>query len=362
MSTCPDILSSCGPSARPNEEIAMITVENDALVFEFPKVHAEARLRIELQRTLRIPDDGRDYPLPPGLGRFPLRQVERLGARAPKAWRDTGGAALPMYQSEAMWISLRSDWIDRRATPYPFAIKISAGRLNAVSGEAWRKGLHREPQDYVVAPEQPWLDGFCVGKGVIRQFVAMPLGAGYSAEEQLVSGAHWGGLRIAVYPMKRTRFEELYPEQPEQPPRTGGAGSGEKCCCYSPARPMGLGAGGRMRQEIYEDGYRLADWDRQRALACHLHIANSLAWHAATGALPPTPPPTAAEYDSYGLPWFDYYDDRPALEGAGALKKLKSVAQLDKKKGNVSLLENESTGAKLVVKVGKVECAKTVPL
>ena len=28
------------------------------------------------QRTLRIPDDGRDYPLPPGLGRFPLRHID----------------------------------------------------------------------------------------------------------------------------------------------------------------------------------------------------------------------------------------------------------------------------------------------
>lgn len=31
---------------------------------------------------------------------------------------------------------------------------------------------------YLVAPDQPWLDGFCVQKGLIRQFVAMPLGQG----------------------------------------------------------------------------------------------------------------------------------------------------------------------------------------
>jgi hypothetical protein len=31
----------------------------------------------------------------------------------------------------------------------------------------------------VVLPEQPWLDGYCVEKGYIRQFVAMPLGEGY---------------------------------------------------------------------------------------------------------------------------------------------------------------------------------------
>jgi hypothetical protein len=29
------------------------------------------RFSMSLQRTLRIPDDGREYPLPPGLGLFP---------------------------------------------------------------------------------------------------------------------------------------------------------------------------------------------------------------------------------------------------------------------------------------------------
>ena len=34
----------------------------------FPKVHPKAELDITFQRTLRIPDDGKDYPLPAGLG------------------------------------------------------------------------------------------------------------------------------------------------------------------------------------------------------------------------------------------------------------------------------------------------------
>jgi hypothetical protein len=41
----------------------------------------------------------------------------------------------------------------------------------------------------MVSPEQPWLDGFAIEKGVIRQFVAIPLGNGYSVEEQ-VTGDH----------------------------------------------------------------------------------------------------------------------------------------------------------------------------
>ena len=47
-------------------------------------------------------------------------------------------------------------------------MKIAAGKINAVSGEAWTAELHSEPQDYVVVPGQPWLDGFSVGEGPLR--------------------------------------------------------------------------------------------------------------------------------------------------------------------------------------------------
>ena len=49
----------------------MITLEHDHLTFRFPEVHREAECNIQFQRTLRIPDDGRDYPLPPGPVPFP---------------------------------------------------------------------------------------------------------------------------------------------------------------------------------------------------------------------------------------------------------------------------------------------------
>ena len=175
----------------------MIEIKQDALLFSFPEVHDKAHLRIGFQRTLRIPDDDRDYPLPPGLGRFPLRHVDDFGREVPDLWLRHGGVMLPMYQSEALWLNF-----DCRDGTYPFAIKIATGKINAVSGGSWEENLNRRPQDYVVAPKQPWLDGYCVEKGVIRQFVAMPLGSGYSAEEQITGEAEHGGLQILVYPMK----------------------------------------------------------------------------------------------------------------------------------------------------------------
>ena len=69
----------------------MIELHDNRLVFRFPEVHKDAVLTVDFQRTLRIPDDNREYPLPPGLGSFPLEHVDDYTARAPKSWQRHGG-------------------------------------------------------------------------------------------------------------------------------------------------------------------------------------------------------------------------------------------------------------------------------
>jgi hypothetical protein len=329
----------------------MIELRNDQLILSFPEVHREAKLRIEFQRTLRIPDDGRDYFLPPGLGRFPLRHVDDFAHRVPERWLEHGGVMLAMYQSEAMWLNFNPVYSEERGAAYPFAVKVAAGKIDAVTGESWADGLHRRPQDYMVAPEQPWLDGFCVEKGLIRQFVAMPLGAGYTAEEQLTAEAEHGGVQIVVYPMKREVFERRFPKRPlriEEPPLA--YMDVQPCMAAEP--DMGLAPGGRMKQEIYEDPFGFRDWDRSHRSRCFVHLANSLVWRAITGSNPPTVPPTAKEYTQAGLPWFDYYaDDATALPGAEKLAGLKSVKDLGKEKGDVPLPESESVTPERVVQL-----------
>jgi len=120
-----------------------------------------AALTIGFQQTLRIPDDGRTYPLPAGLGALPLHSVDDFAGTAPASWIKKGGVMMPMDQSEALWI--------RFSARTPFAVKIAAGKINAVSGEAWTAELQSAPQNYLVVPGQPWLDGFSVGAGLIRK-------------------------------------------------------------------------------------------------------------------------------------------------------------------------------------------------
>src|SRR5215831_9218707 len=102
----------------------MITLEGNDLTFRFPGVHQSAKSAIQFQRTLRIPDDGKHYPLPPGLGAFPLRHVEDFTDRVPESWRERAGVMMPLYQAEAMWISFTGN---QRFGGYPCAIKVAAG-------------------------------------------------------------------------------------------------------------------------------------------------------------------------------------------------------------------------------------------
>jgi hypothetical protein len=222
---------------------------------------------------------------------------------------------------------------------------VATGKISAITGKSWRKGLSKRPQNYLSVPEQPWLDGFCVEKGIIRQFVAMPLGSGYSAEEQITEEAEHGGLQISVYPLKAEMYKPATFRSPESSPKF----------MYSLAAPdMSLAPGGRMKQEIYKDPYRLKDWNTEHNSRCFVHIVNSLVWRSITGKNPPTAPFTSEEYTRHGLPWFEFYNaEAEALEGADPLAALLSVAQMSEEKDEIVLPENEAVDPQNIVQLRK---------
>jgi hypothetical protein len=364
--------------SKSTKELSMLTLENNRLVVRFPEVHADAHCTIEFQRTLRIPDDNRVHGLPPGLGTFPLFHVDDYAGKLPAHWQGHGGVFLPMYQAEAMWI--------RFSSKYPFAVKIATGKINAVSGDAWTPALQpgEQPsgvaqgnrigsdfisslpsvraagkQDYVTIPDQPWLDGFNVGNGQIRQFVAMPLGEGYTVEEQITGEAVHGGLQLIVYPLDPRYYT------PPRPITRGIAGvlwngyPGDFCMTntsYSVANSMsfsasaesaqmGLAPGGLMKQEVFSDRHGIAKWDQTHSAKCFVHLLNSQQFEQVTGRRPPTQAPTAESYTRAGLPWYDYYaEGLRAVPGSDKLRQLDSVAALGNKKGEKPLPENAPVG------------------
>jgi hypothetical protein len=411
----------------------MADLERDTLVFRFPEIHPKAELTVSFIRTLRLPDDGKKYPLPPGLGIFPLRHVEDFKAKVPPKWSEHGGIMLPMYQSEALWIKFTSTYIYDRNCYYPFAVKVSAGKRSAVTGKTWSKTLREN--DYLIIPEQPWIDGFVVENGLVKQFVAIPLGMGMTVEGQLSGKEEFGGIQIQVFPMKLKSLDKKFPVRPQQHylggltrsvrlkssgPSYGSSGfsplgaqgpmgaqgaigptgswtvnniSTQSLCSTNSSyysanasttkgisdtsriqdcndsfnidyecntvSDMGLGAGGSMVQQIFKDPHKLTDWDQSAKNRCYVHIVNTMVWQTITGSAPPTLPRTASDYSSHGLPWFDFYiENVKSHKGTKALKGVKTVAQMSKKKGIPVLPENQSANPKHVVVLGNVHDGK----
>jgi hypothetical protein len=282
-------------------------------------------LTIAFHRTLRIPDDGRNYPLPPSLGRFPINRVEDYAQRVPDSWRAHGGVFIPMYQREAAWLSFSAaDW-------RPQALKVAVGMVNAVSGEPWRETIDlRARQDYLVCPPQPWLDGIKAGDGIVRQFVAMPLGMGYTVEGQVSGEERFGGIQLVAFDPKPGRF-------PDEPPVSEFQVARSFAPLAAPAArsaEMGLGAGGRMEQSIYPDPYGADTWDATHTGRVYVHIVNSMLYEEITGEKPPATPVTARAYAEHGYPWFDLYDEHLGdLDPSETLSGVKSVRELDEEKG-----------------------------
>lgn len=277
------------------------------------EVRIGPRFSVAFQRTLRIPDDADNYPLPPGLGRLEVHEVDEVSDRAPSQWRDRPGVFITLYRREALWLAFSGAWWK------PNAVQVGVGGVNAISGEPWDIPLATDPQNYLVCPDQPWLDGINVGPGLVRQFVATPLGAGDSVEAQLTGRETRGGIQLRVFEPKPGRFpDEEPPRDPTEVVRP----------MASPRRgaDMGLGAGGLMRQRIYPDTYGIEAWDASSATELEVHILNADQYTKVTGRPPPPSPVSAATYTEYGLPWFDLYDEaRGDVAAPADLQEVKSV-------------------------------------
>ena len=300
-----------------------------------------------------------------------------------------------------MWIQFNSN--------RPLAIKVYVGGVNVVSGEPAREtdatmlrrlanmNLKKNVQDYVVTPNQLWLDGIASSDGKVRQFVAMPLGEGYTVEAQLTGEEVVGGMQFEIVPSKQPSVKDLFDiivktltgknihmrvapsntiddvkmmiqEREGIPPdqqrlvysgkqledgKTIEECKIEPCAIVhlilrlrggGPTEPkpeFGIAAGGLIRQAIVKDIYAASLWDRDCGTIFNVQILNSAIFSRVTGLAPPATPITAAVYAQYGLPYFSIYNEQ--LTGIhGQFHGVKSVNDKDKR-GLASTDKSEST-------------------
>ena len=317
--------------------------------------HVLTRFSVVFHRTLRLPEDGKHYPLPPSLGHLPVKQVDDYKDKVPASWREHGGVFIPLHQREALWLGFSGGVC---------AVKVATGKVNAVNGKPWSQELVAGTEDYMVAPNpQRWLDGFNAGEGVIKQFVAMPMGMGYTVEGQVTGKEEFGGLQILVMPAKPGKFTR--PKRMRS--RAGGSSSDNSMgfmggesddfvdsmqmfSCNSSvggeektgggilrsrglaqSAEMGLAAGGSMTQKIYPDSHGVDTWDQENVGRLYVHIVNAEMYEQITGEKCP-PMPVAAQ--QYAGQWFNLGDGPAAtLPAPAEFQGVKTVSGKDKEHG-----------------------------
>ncbi len=266
------------------------------------RISLDDALQLSIQRTLRIPDDGQTYPLPPSLGRLPIRPAAKYQASVASEWRDGTHFLAPVHRQEAVWLQFTGP------SSSPRAVKIGVGAVDAVTGSHWDEILRATPQNYIVCPYQPWLDGFKVGSGTVRQFVAVPLHSRSTVEHQL-TGRDIGGISVACFGPKN-------------------AVSGLR---RRPARgrELGVGAGGRIEQRVYRDPFGLETWHATPRVVVRIHLIEADEYERVTGETAPPSPIDAETYTRFGLPWFKVYDaSREDIPATPLMSQVKSVDEV----------------------------------
>ncbi|KAI4919452.1 hypothetical protein J4E90_001586 [Alternaria incomplexa] len=333
-------------------------------------IEANCGFHMSLERTPRMPDDNKLHQLPGSLGSYDLFSVESYADRLPNEIRDSGGVFFPMWQREAMWLNFEP-------TKRKCAVRIFMGHVNAISGLTMEETTNNESeeleQDYIVIPGQRWLDGICVAPGIVRQFVAMPLGSGYTVEGQKTSKEQHGGLQLQITPecvpqqrlwsySKKTflkrygqgLLDSLYETMTPQQLRCN---LGDVLRSYPADRaseePLKIKHLANSREtitctDIYKDPYPPVAWNHAAARILHIHILDPVSCEQVTHIVPTPPSTDVKAYTEAGGKYFvveEKVDER--LDG-GDFDNVKSVGQMDQHIGISTEPEFDPTKPKII--------------
>lgn len=308
-------------------------------------------LEITFHRTVRVADGRTPSNLPPSLGTMKTYKVAEYEGKCPESW-EKDAVFVALHDTEALWVSFHS--------PHPVAILAGAGGLNALTGE--KLGTKLAEGNYLVAPPQPWLDGWKSNDGCVYQFVASPYqgGKGITVAEQLIGEeSRTGAIGLAVFEPKDANLGVTHPKPIEGYGTSAyddsdyqwGAVYGASASCgnvtlnsfeieqstaplptkkklltahsrrsrtlkptsasLSPRKTldeMGIGKGGKIRQKVYDDPYGIDKWQESPVAAIAVYVVNAKAFEEITGEAVPTP----VSHQSYSGAWFGLQDSQIA--------------------------------------------------
>lgn len=302
-------------------------------------------MEVIFHRTVRVPDGRQPSNLPPSLGRMDLYPVAKYAKRCPENW-EKEAYFLALHETEAMWMSFRS-WT------HPMAMLVGAGGINALTGE--KLGITLEKDNYLVAPPQPWLDGWKDKDGTVYQFVATSYqkGKGITVGEQLMGEeSKTGAIGIAFFtPKDPSKLKPKHkPIEGHTPsiagdiftwmgsesealfssdiPKLSASAATSALRMHRLDRPrttfneMGIGRGGKIVQKIYPDPHGLEVWEQEPSATLACYLVNAEVFEEITGEKIPRP----VSSETYSGAWFGLQDKAEGdIAGTNKFTGLKSA-------------------------------------
>eukprot|EP01100_Stratorugosa_tubuloviscum_P001542 TRINITY_DN1349_c0_g1_i1.p1 TRINITY_DN1349_c0_g1~~TRINITY_DN1349_c0_g1_i1.p1 ORF type:complete len:706 (-),score=278.41 TRINITY_DN1349_c0_g1_i1:101-2218(-) len=143
-------------------------------------------------RNFRFTDEQKEVETPDARGELTAFKLSEF-TRIPNAMGKTGGLAIPLRQSEAMWL-----WFDAN---FPHAIEVTYKKKFAVNGILVKEKEKSDNTNYIVCPQHHFLAGVNSSTRFVEQFVP-PL----IENENFVTEKRWHIMSIKVTPFKLLDF------------------------------------------------------------------------------------------------------------------------------------------------------------
>lgn len=262
----------------------------DKLTFVFPAIHHHAVLQVQLCRTLRVPNDGKNHAAPTGFEAFPMMTTGMEDVQH----------QLPLYPSDALWLNFVS------SSGFPFAVRVDFDQRCAVTGipfqEELTQGIRRTKdrnenlQNFLVIPEQKTLDGYSVGGEQFAQFVL---------EQQDKPKL----MTIWVYPLKKDLYQKMLFGNGMHNGRLSEAtrwGQYHEFEDMTGESKMGVGL---VNQTIEPNLRPVEDWDLEAGQSVTVELVSMLEWLSSKDNKPLHHPYTQAIYQKLGYPWGESYTE-----------------------------------------------------
>jgi hypothetical protein len=260
----------------------------------------QPRLTVKFQHPPRPPGDAKIYVFSTGLEELPLRPATDFPDAPPAPWLKQTDFLMPMDASDPFLIRFTSN--------YPFAVKLAAGNLDAVTGESSLSGLQKEPRNYLV------VSGESTTRGVKERSFVLPLDVGCAVHEQFFADQKIGRIDLQICPLHVESYfrEEVahsipptlreyfawFVYAPSVRARLGkmqllDEQQGNECLTDE----SGAILLGRKFEDEFDPQYieelvdlrEVADWDQTETKSCSVHVCNPSVWRKITGMNPPQP-------------------------------------------------------------------------